>query len=120
MKYDSDARSQLPNEELLQQAIARGLQVINVVCDDPTAKRGDTVGMSFIALVSHIPRTGERLQLDDNSICVVQTVLHKMTRVRDGSGNDAVTFLPNVYAQRIQGGGAKGDEGAGAGGVKSK
>ena len=92
ISYDPD---QTPNlsKEALAAARARGQQIVYVICDEEGAKVGDTGGVSFFAATPYIPRIGEEIELQDKSICVVQSIIW---RVVMHAGRDTPLLVPNV------------------------
>ena len=80
-----------------------GLHIVQIICDEDRAEIGDQTGVSFFALVSFIPRQGDRIKLDDGRTCEVEKVYFKIARHKDRNGKDeSLMLMPNVYALLVE------------------
>lgn len=97
VNYDADG---VPNLDAQAAAEAKsfGLQTILVVCDEPGAKVGDTGAVSFYSFSESLPRAGERITLEDGTLCQVRTIYWKLSRP---PGSRFTMLVPNVFAVRI-------------------
>jgi hypothetical protein len=98
INYDADGKPEIDGAAL---ALARsiGYHVINVICDLPKANVGDVGGVSFSCMVAFVPRKGERIELDDGTICEVSDVLYK-TSSFEGQHLLAVNVYAIIVAKR--------------------
>ncbi|WP_169975555.1 hypothetical protein [Tautonia rosea] len=96
INYDPDGVPDV-SSEVWDQADRMGLKPIHVICDEPGARVGDPEGVSFIAFGEHLPRTGERIILEDGSRLEVRGVIHKATMGENGM----ISMVANVVAYRI-------------------
>ena len=94
---DPDGIPRLDPDEF-QEATSYGLHPINVTCDEPGAEVGDGGGVSFAAFVRFLPRVGDRLRIEDGSMCQVVRVYHGLVKLPN---TGAYSFAHNVYAIRI-------------------
>lgn len=100
IEYDSDKTPEL-SDEALRYAKQNGLEPIQVICDEQNATVGDESGLTFCALVKFLPRKGDKLLLEDKSICLVDEVTHKLVTARRSDGKARLVELyPIVYAIR--------------------
>jgi hypothetical protein len=101
INYDPDARPN-PDPAMIREAARLGRQIVHVLCDEPEAKVGDHTGVSFFAIVSFIPRAGDRIILEDGKVCGVRVVDFKVESRKAAEGT--LTFMdPNVYAVLLKG-----------------
>lgn len=82
---------------LVERASAKGLHPVHVICYEPGAGPDDPGGVTFIAFTPFAPRGGDKIQLEDGSICAVDRVLYGMARQTDGM----VLLVANVLAVRV-------------------
>ena len=98
INYDPDGRPILP-DSVLDEAEQLRLHPVLVLCDEPKAQVGDSTGVSSVALVSFIPRHGDRIVLEDGRDCEVNRVYYKVTPRRDIHGKvQSILLVPNVIA----------------------
>ena len=101
INYDPDGKPNLSNE-MLEEAERCRLHPVNVICDEPNACVGDASGISFIALVSFIPREGDRINLEDGRACEVKRIFHKVVAIKNSEGQaKSILLMPNVYAYLV-------------------
>jgi len=81
---------------MIREAEALGMQIVCIICDDPDAQVGDKTSVSFTAIVQFLPRAGDRITLEDDTVCEVVRSFFKTTRFNEHPG-----LLPTVYARRI-------------------
>lgn len=94
INYDPDGTPEY-DEEAAAQARELGLFMVCIICDD----RGpDRVPVSFVVFVSAIPRTGERIWLEDGSVCEVKRVYHRVVSMPEIG---MISLTPNVYAIKV-------------------
>jgi hypothetical protein len=98
INYDPDG-SPSPDDEAFRAAARAGATMLQVVCDEPDARVGEHVGVSFAAMVYSIPRVGEHIQLEDGGFCKVKRVIHKTGRI-----GGVIAMQPTVYAVRVPSG----------------
>src|SRR5262245_12442188 len=95
---DPDGKPQV-TEAMLQRARELRYHLVNVICDEPGAKVGDHTCISFIALVPFLPRSGDRITLENGRTCEVRTAYFKVVKAEDDVGSaDAILLMPNVIA----------------------
>ena len=82
--------------KLIQEAEQGRWQVLHVICDEEEAEVGDESGLAFWALAPFIPRSGERIRLQDKTFCVVADVIWRTVKRKTGS----FLLVPTVYAVR--------------------
>lgn len=86
-------------DEMARLAAERGIHPVHVICDEPNAKVGDAGGVSFMALVSFIPRAGDRIVLEDGRRCEVRRVVYKVVTEKNAAGKaQCINLVPNVVA----------------------
>lgn len=95
LSYGSDETANV-DRDAVERGLALGLRPLNVICDEPGAKVGDSTSVSFVVFVEYLPRPGDRLELEDGNVCEVQRVYHKLTRVAD---ENVPCLVPNVFEQ---------------------
>lgn len=83
--------------ELAELANRLGKTVVLVMLDPDGAKVDEPVGLSFIALVDHVPRVGEIIRTQDKKRCRVTDVYHGVVKVHDPV-MDYFTMSVSVYA----------------------
>ena len=71
------------------------MQHFHDICVNPTDA---TDAVSFSAYGPFLPRTGDRLDLEDGTVCQVTRVLFGFSR---GGATKFPTYVPNVYAERV-------------------
>jgi hypothetical protein len=96
LSYDPDERPR-PSDEMIDCAVRNGMHVINVMCDERGSTVGDHTCASFAAIVTFLPRAGDRIGLEDGRTCEVTRVYFKIARVQGH-----VSLFPNVYAVLIE------------------
>lgn len=98
VSYDPD---EIPDvsQKAWNEAVAVGLKPVHVICDEPGAVPGDVGGVSFIAFCDFVPRTGDRVTLEDDTVCEVVRIHYKVATSSSGSGMKRMTT--NVYAVRV-------------------
>jgi hypothetical protein len=102
INYDPDGRPVIDGG-LVRQAKEAGMQIVFVVCDEPEAKVGDDMGVSFAAVVPFLPRPGDMIWLEDGTKCQVRQVIFKAMTRRDARGKaECVLLVPNVDAIRCR------------------
>ncbi len=85
---------------MLEEATRLRMHLVNIVCDD--GPEDDAASMSFLAIVSSIPRIGEIVELQDDKRCKVYNVLHRAVPRKGGDGKIiAVMLVPTVAARQI-------------------
>src|SRR4051812_47204569 len=79
VSYDPD---EIPNldQAIVDEADAMGMQIVHVICDEPSAKVGDVGGVAFFAIVPAMPRTGERIELQDRTVCIVRDIIWRVVK----------------------------------------
>jgi hypothetical protein len=98
INYDSDGKPIL-TDQMLADAKEFGLHPTVVVCDEQRAQVGDHCGASFAALVSFIPRKGDRITFEDNRTCEVQRVYYTVVSKNHADSKAAsIVLIPNVAA----------------------
>jgi hypothetical protein len=93
INYDPDGVPEI-DQSIIADARAMGMQIVQVCCDEPEAKVGDTGAVSFFAVTPFLPQIGERLILEDENICQVIHVYHKVYTRPGGM----VRLIPTVDA----------------------
>ncbi len=102
LNYDPDAKANC-SAEMTQLAMDLGLQVANLICDEPDAKVGDHTGVSFAAMVPFPPRAGDYITLEDGRICEVKRIHFKVVSHRDANGKlVSILLVPNVRAIHVK------------------
>lgn len=86
------------DSEAFERATSMGLNPISVICDEPGSKVGDVGGVSFVSFGHFIPRAGDRIELEDGTVCEVVRVHYRLSRT---GGDSMTTLVPNVYAVRV-------------------
>ena len=106
IEYGPDKMPEIPSE-LVQTALALRMQVITVFCTKKELIRDDPGSVSFVAMVSSIPRIGEVLTLEDGRRCLVKLVNWDV-RVGHGETGKAklITLAPTVLAVDFHGDGS--------------
>ena len=97
INYDPDSKPEI-DPEAMAEAEQLGLRVIHVICDEAGAKVGDQSGVSFVTFGDFLPRAGDRMQLEDGTVCEVKRVYFKLSRP---DGSRLSVLVPNVLATRI-------------------
>jgi hypothetical protein len=95
LNYDPDRVPKF-DPETVESARRAGLSQVCVICDEPGAKVGDHIGVSFAAFGTFLPRVGDQIKLQDGELCRVTQVLFKVSGVPEG-----VVLFPNVYAVHL-------------------
>jgi hypothetical protein len=82
------------------EALNSGLSAVCVVCDeDPEVKGADKGSAWFIAFTPFLPRVGDRLELEDGTLCRVQRVGF---RAAPSQTSPKITCLaPTVFTVRL-------------------
>ncbi|MCH8823212.1 MAG: hypothetical protein IH984_06845 [Planctomycetes bacterium] len=102
INYDPDAKPEV-TKEMLEEAEELRLQLVNVICDEQGAKVGDPDGVTFIALVPFLPRTGDRIELQDGNMCEVKRTYFRVVQSNSDSGQImSIKLHPTVVAHRIK------------------
>jgi hypothetical protein len=97
IQYDPDKFPEVTPEQF-RVAGELNLHVVVIHCDEPDAEVGDPAGVSFVTLVPFLPRVGDRIYLEDGSVCEVRGAVFKLV----SNGEIGASFLtPNVKAVRI-------------------
>ena len=100
INYDANGRPEM-SAALAEFASQANQQIAHVICDEPGAQVGDEGGVSFLTAVPEVPRSGEKIQLEDGSMCTVVNVIYRVAMF------DGITMLvPNVYCVQGEQGGA--------------
>ncbi len=94
LSYDPYRAPEFDTQTLME-AREMGLHPVNVICDEPNSQVGDNTGVSIVAFVSHIPRCGERITLQDSKTCEVKRVYYKVSRVPQSK---IILLVPTVFA----------------------
>src|SRR5262249_30078170 len=97
ISYDPSAVPDF-DPQATDEATRLGLTPINVVCDEVGRQPGDQGGVSFTAFVSFVPRIGDRIILQDGTMCEVRRVYHKVAKA---PGSTFFTMVANVAAIRV-------------------
>ena len=98
INYDPDEIPNITNE-MLEDAKQFGLHPVVIICDEPNSQVGDERGVSFAALVSFIPRQGDRIVLEDKRTCEVRRVYYKVVLRKSANGKaESIMLFPNVAA----------------------
>lgn len=98
INYDS-AGNPILTDEMLADAKKFGLHPIVVICDEQGAQVGDKCGVSFAALVSFIPRQGDRITFEDKRTCEVERVYYTVVSKNNADGKaEFIVLIPNVAA----------------------
>ena len=97
LNYDPDGMAEI-DPDVMRRATELGYKAVHVICNEPGAKVGDPTGVSFIAFVDFLPRIGDRIKLEDRTVCEVQRVYFGTARSADGK---ILTLVPNVSAIRV-------------------
>lgn len=78
INYDPDHRPHI-SQEIREDALKLGLFPVQILCDDPDSVEGDALGVSFVAFVNAIPREGDLIALEDQTVCKVTRITHVVT-----------------------------------------
>ena len=98
-EYDSGKPAAYTDEQF-EAAMELGLRPIQIICNEPGAQPGDLgAGVAFFAFVHDIPRIGERVELEDGSLCEVTRVYHRVVKI--GPTANFHSLAPNVVATKI-------------------
>lgn len=101
INYDPDRTPNITNE-MMEDAKQFGLHPVVIICDESSSKVGDQTGISFAALVSFIPRKGDRIILEDKRTCEVRRVYYKIVSRKNSDGKaESIMLVPNVTAYII-------------------
>ena len=101
INYDPDAIPEI-TREMLEEADQFRLHPVHVICDEAGAQVGDAAGVSFIALVSFLPRAGDRITLTDGSTCEVKRTYFKVAQRNNDAGRIAsIHLIPTLVAHKI-------------------
>jgi hypothetical protein len=92
ISHDPDEAPEMP-PNMARDAEALGMQPIHVICME---KGSSDPGVSFYALTPFMPRTGDRIDLEDGKTCEVARTYFRIVR----HGN--LVLSPNVIAYRVQ------------------
>lgn len=95
INYDPDGTPEL-STEMLQAAQDAGMGVVHVICDEPDAQLGDATGVSFWTMAAFLPRQGDRLHLQNGTVCEV-----KRTHFKVANREGLMLLVPNVGAVRM-------------------
>lgn len=102
IEYDPDKKPEM-SEEGWRTARENGLHPVQLICEEPNAKVGDHTGVTCLVLVSFVPRVGERVYLEDKTVCEVDFVRHSFVTVRDHDGTAKyVMLVPIVHATMVR------------------
>src|SRR4051812_31451166 len=99
ISYDPDKHPELSNDAV-KDAESLNMQIVNVICDEPGAKVGDNTGVAFLSITPFVPRIGERIKLEDGTMCEVKMVFHRVSRLPD---TKTTALVPTVLAVRLPG-----------------
>lgn len=97
INYDPD---QIPalDAETMSEGLQNGLTPVNIICDEPGAKAQDQNGVSFAAFLNFLPRSGERIVLQDGTTCEVRRIYHRVVK---RPGSDLIVLVPTILATRL-------------------
>ena len=91
-------------EAMIRWAKETNQQLVHVICDEPGAVVGDQVGINFFAIVPFLPRSGDRITLENGRVCEVKLTLFSVARLPDpASGSEVIALIPNVVAHLMGG-----------------
>lgn len=99
LNYEPDQKPEM-TPRALARAIKLHLTPVNIICNEPDAKVGDSTGVSFIAYVDYVPRIGERIVLQDETTCEVRMVYHKVVLEPE---TQMISAMINIAAVRLGG-----------------
>ena len=101
INYDPDRTPNITNK-MMEDAKQSGLHPVAIICDELGSKVGDEGGVSFAALVSFIPRQGDRIILEDKRTCEVKRVYYNIVSKKSVEGKaESIMLIPNVTAYII-------------------
>lgn len=82
-----------PTDEMIRLAKKEHAHIVQILCDEPGAKSGDQVGMSFMAVTHFIPRRGDWIRLENGDSCLVDHVIFQTHRTEN-----CIELVPAVAA----------------------
>jgi hypothetical protein len=85
------------DEHAARVAMSLGYKPVSITCNEPGAKVGDATGIHFIAFLSHTPRVGELIELEDGTLCEVADVAYVMNTISE-QGASFIVGTINVRA----------------------
>lgn len=97
ISYDPDKKPDIPSN-LLKYAKENNLHLVPIICLENEDSNEGCV--SFISVSYSMPRIGEKIQLEDNKICKIIDVLHKVG-THDDEDMKFTLLVPNVIAKMI-------------------
>ncbi len=92
LSYDPEDSPKF-DEEACEQATDLGLWPIHILCDVPEEDADDYTKVIFTAYVAFIPRVGERIGLEDGTMCEVTRVYYKVKKP-----GKYISLVPHLYA----------------------
>lgn len=101
MKMTSYDPDELPKLDLKVTQAAGELhkKIVFIHC----VQKHSNEGVSFYTLVDHMPRIGERITLDDNSVCEIKGILHKVTHF-NYNGDKLMILVPTIVSMLVKNG----------------
>jgi hypothetical protein len=102
MQFNRDA-DDLPelSQAMIARAVQQNMHPVAVTLEEPGAIEDDP-SLEFYALMSFIPRSGDRIVLENGRVCEVERVYYQIHRNADAAGaNETITLTPTVVAVAV-------------------
>jgi hypothetical protein len=102
MQFDRDPDEiPRPSQAMIARAMQSNMHAVAVTLEEPGTIEDDPA-LEFHALVSFIPRSGDRIVLENGRVCEVERVYYQISRTTDDPGGEETVILtPTVVAVAI-------------------